>query len=106
MSRVILELNKATVAPGLAISCALPVPSGDCFGGGVSGWHDNAFALTIDAVEVEAWKVFRAAADFCVTVTARLRQFAERCRAKFRRTLFQRIKPRAAVLASCLVMRR
>jgi len=106
MSRAMLELNKATVAPGLSISCALPVPSGDCFGGEVSGWHENTFAMTVNAVAAEAWSVFRAAAGFCVTVTARLRQFAERWRTGFRRTRFRRVKPRAMVLASCLVMRR
>ena len=106
MSYAMLELNTAANVPGLAISCALPVPSGDCFGGKVSGWHKSAFAFAIRVVEAETWRVFRAAADFCVTVTARLRQFAECCRTGFRRTLFRRVKPRAMVLASCLVMRR
>ena len=106
MSYAMLQLNTAAVAPGLAISCAQPVPSGDCFGGKVGGWHESAFALTVDAVETTAWKFFRAASDFCVTVTARLLRFAERCRVGFRRTLFRRIKPRASMLASCLVMRR
>ena len=54
MSRVMFERNKATVAPGLAISCAAPVPSGDCFGGKVSGWHEDAFVLTVRAVEAGA----------------------------------------------------
>lgn len=96
-----------SAATGLVISFAGDVHAGECFGGAVCGWNAADSVLTIrTAAEETVWKIVRIFADLCVTVTARLREFAERCRAKFRRTLFRRVKPRAAVLASCLVMRR
>ena len=99
--------HTASAATGLAISFAGSVPAGDCFGGVVCGWDAADAVLTIRTVAEETvWKVVRTFADLCVTVTARLREFAERCRTKFRRTLFRRVRPRASVLASCLVMRR
>ena len=94
-------------ATGSAISLSGGVYAGECFGGAVCGWNTDGTALTVRvAAEDPVWAVARVFTDLCVTVSVMLRRVASRCRALIRRSLRRRVKPKAAVLASCLRMRR
>ncbi len=91
--------------PGLTVSCTGTVAVGDCFGGAVCGWNASGETLTIRCAGA-AWRFLRAAVDFCVTITACLREVATQFRNVLRRALLPHLKPKALELASCLVMRR
>ena len=96
-----------SAATGSVISFAGDVLAGECFGGAVCGWDAADMVLTIrTAAEGSLWKVARIFADLCITVTARLRKYTERCRTQFRRVRTKLVVTKARILASCLVMRR
>ena len=92
---------------GSAISFAGSVYAGECFGGAVCGWNTDDTVLTIRvAAEDPAWAVARVFINLCITVSVLLRRVESRCLVVIRQSLRRWIKPKAAVLASCLRMRR
>ena len=98
----------STPETGLAISFpGVPVPAGVCFGGMVSGWNVGAVLTVCVCAAETVWGVVRTPADFFVTVSVgMLRRAGRCCRAVIRKSLLRWIKPKAAILASCLRMRR
>ena len=93
---------------GLAISFpGVLAPAGVCFGGAVSGWNADTVLTVCASAADAAWGIVKTPVDFFVTVSGWVLRRASRCCGSvIRKSLLRWTKPRAAILASCLRMRR